>query len=122
MNSRSRIFFHIDSIQRKILEECDSISRKKLAGVFKNNPSYLSHQIKVLTGKSFCSIRSEFRLQKAAELLETYPDISIKKVCYEVGYKNPAYFSSAFKARFSQSPSDYRDNCHYPQRLLKKRA
>jgi AraC-like DNA-binding protein len=34
--------------------------------------------------------------------------IGIQSIAYEVGFKNPAHFSRAFKARFGVTPREYR--------------
>jgi len=47
------------------------------------------------------------RLLHASDLLKT-TDKSITQISVECGYKDPLYFSSAFKKKYSVSPSNYR--------------
>jgi two-component system response regulator YesN len=35
--------------------------------------------------------------------------LSIKEICFEVGYNDPNYFSRVFKKTTGLSPSDYRE-------------
>lgn len=48
----------------------------------------------------------DFRLTNALKILENGPGL-IKEVALACGYKNPLYFSNAFKARFGTSPKNY---------------
>jgi AraC family transcriptional regulator len=47
------------------------------------------------------------RLEKAAYLLE-HSVRSITEICLEIGFENPASFSSAFRKQFGMSPRQYR--------------
>lgn len=48
----------------------------------------------------------EVRLQKAYKLIEQRQFATIKEVCYDVGFDNPASFSTLFKMRFGSNPSE----------------
>lgn len=47
------------------------------------------------------------RMQRAAELLAT-TDYKVESIGYDVGYKNPTVFSTAFAKHFHLKPSQYR--------------
>lgn len=47
------------------------------------------------------------RMRKAAALLTTTPD-KIETICYQVGYRNPFAFSTAFKQCMGVSPAKFR--------------
>ncbi|MBT7958296.1 MAG: AraC family transcriptional regulator [Akkermansiaceae bacterium] len=47
------------------------------------------------------------RMQRAAAMLTT-TDYKIEAIAYDVGYKNPVVFSTAFKKHFKLPPSKYR--------------
>jgi len=49
------------------------------------------------------------RLDSALKMLEDNSS-SIKQIAYACGYKNPLYFSNAFKARFAVSPRNFLKN------------
>lgn len=110
MRQKSKVVRKIPSIISTIIDECDTITRGKLAVEAEVNQSYLSHIIKSFLGVSYSYMRREARMTKAAEMLREDPDIPIKSVAYEVGYKSPAYFGALFKARFSFTPGEYQDN------------
>jgi AraC-like DNA-binding protein len=50
----------------------------------------------------------ERRLECSARLLAA-TTMSITEIVFECGFEQPAHFSRAFKARFGQTPSEYRD-------------
>ena len=61
------------------------------------------NKIKALTGKSTSIFIRSIRLQKAKELLES-TDLNVSEVGYEVGFRNPAYFSRVFSEEFGMPP------------------
>lgn len=62
---------------------------------------------KALLGYSINDYIKTVRLKKAKQLL-LKPELSISDVAYEVGFASPAYFSTAFKAKFDVTPSEFR--------------
>lgn len=46
------------------------------------------------------------RLQRAAQFLEQ-GKMNISQISYEVGFKNPKYFSKCFREKFGKTPRDY---------------
>jgi signal transduction histidine kinase/CheY-like chemotaxis protein/AraC-like DNA-binding protein len=67
----------------------------------------LHNKLKALTGQSTSHFVRSIRLHKAKELLES-SDLNISEVGYEVGFKNPAHFSSAYFDQFGLPPSKTR--------------
>ena len=51
---------------------------------------------------------TEFRLQKAAELLRE-TDMSITEIAYETGFSGASYFAETFRGGFGCSPREYRE-------------
>ncbi|PWV95851.1 AraC-like DNA-binding protein [Paenibacillus cellulosilyticus] len=68
--------------------------------------SYLFRLFKIATGRSLLSYLTDYRIQRACELLRT-SDLSIKSIAYSVGYKDQLYFSRVFKKATSHTPSEY---------------
>lgn len=69
--------------------------------------SYFSTIFKKETGKSFIGYLTDYRMERAAQLLlETNEKSYI--IGRKVGYTDPNYFSYVFKRRFGVSPSKYR--------------
>jgi AraC family transcriptional regulator, exoenzyme S synthesis regulatory protein ExsA len=76
-----------------------------------------------LCGRSLSSFKREFRqhygiapgrwllerrLECSARLLAT-THISVTEIVFECGFEQPSHFSRAFKAKFGQTPSEYRE-------------
>ena len=66
----------------------------------------LNRKIKEYTGLTPNKYIVEIRLQKARNLLEQSPNLTIKEVSYKVGFSKTEYFSKLFKARFGKNPSE----------------
>ncbi len=67
----------------------------------------LYRKVKALTGKPLGQFISVIRLRRAKQLLNT-SDLNISEVGYEVGFKDPAYFSRSFKELYGAPPSNFR--------------
>ena len=70
--------------------------------------SQLYRKITTVTGKTPSEFVKNFRLTRAAQLIEEKDD-NIAQVAYKTGFNNPSYFSKCFHERFSILPSEYRD-------------
>ena len=46
-------------------------------------------------------------MQKAKDLLDK-GELSVKEICYEIGYGDPNYFSRIFKKIVGKTPTDYK--------------
>ena len=60
-----------------------------------------------LTGKSTSDFVRYFRIKKAKEMLLT-PDITISEIAYQVGFKDPNYFTKSFIKEIGITPTQYR--------------
>lgn len=69
--------------------------------------SYFSTVFKKETGKTFVKYLTEFRMEKAAELLLTKEEKTYL-IAQKTGYSDPNYFSYVFKRQFGVPPSKYR--------------
>jgi AraC-like DNA-binding protein len=76
--------------------------------------SRLRHLLRDLVGMSLSKFRKERRLQVAAHLLaDTHKRVS--EIAYQVGFSDLAYFDKAFRKRYGQSPTRYRQSNSPPQ-------
>lgn len=64
------------------------------------------NRVKAITGHSPSRLVMNFRLKKAAILLEG-KRTNITEIAFEVGFSSTAYFTKCFKEQFSKSPSQY---------------
>ena len=94
-----------EQIQATYMEE--EISLNSIATWVGMSPSYFSSIFSKEMGKTFVEYLTEIRIEKAKELL-VRTNMKTSEVGYEVGYKDPHYFSYIFKKVQGCSPKDYR--------------
>jgi YesN/AraC family two-component response regulator len=71
------------------------------------SPSYLSRLLKHHLGKTFVDVLTDFRVEKAKQLLSG-SDLKTYAIADAVGYSDPHYFSTIFKKVTGVTPSEYR--------------
>lgn len=71
--------------------------------------AYLSTLFKIETKQNLAKYISQYRLEKAKDLLKT-TNMKIADVAKKVGYINPSYFILLFKNNVGCSPAKYREN------------
>jgi len=81
-----------------ILELCKAIGLSR---------SQLHNKIKAKTGISTSIFVRNIRLRKAKILLH-HSEMNVAEVAYEVGFKDPNYFSKLFSEKYNLSPSKIR--------------
>jgi len=70
--------------------------------------------LKKSMGKSASEILNEYRLKRAAIMLEN--DMPINEAAYACGYNDPNYFSRVFKKHYGQTPAKYREHAKAEKR------
>lgn len=71
--------------------------------------TWLSRNIKDLTGQTFTALIQTKRLNQAVFLLKN-TTLPVSDIGYNVGYSNLSYFYRIFKKRYNMSPKSYRNN------------
>jgi signal transduction histidine kinase/DNA-binding response OmpR family regulator len=66
----------------------------------------LNRKIKAITGLSTNEFIQDFRLRRAAMLIEKKAD-TISQIAYQVGFNDQSYFTRCFKKKFGKTPSEY---------------
>ncbi|HWO76476.1 MAG TPA: response regulator [Bacillus sp. (in: firmicutes)] len=69
---------------------------------------YFTKLFKEKTNKTFIDYLTEIRLTKAKELLLEH-QLSFKEICFQVGYRDPNYFSRVFKKYYHLSPREFQN-------------
>lgn len=85
----------------------EDISMEQTAEHVNLSPYYFSKLFKLQTGENFSDYVTRLRIGEAKRLIAERR-LSLKEICYEVGYKDPNYFSRVFKKATGITPSDYR--------------
>jgi AraC-like DNA-binding protein len=86
-----------------------TLSLEEAAQMSGRSPSTVTRMFKKVTGCSFKKFETDFRLQRAAELLLARPSRPVAEVAAAVGFEDPFYFSRIFHKHTGFSPSDYRN-------------
>lgn len=84
-----------------------SISLEDAAEHVGISPYYLSKLFKERFSVNFIDYLTHLRVDMAKDMMKN-PESSLKEICYNVGYKDPNYFSRVFKKTTGLSPSEYR--------------
>lgn len=85
----------------------DEVSLNTAAAAVNMSPSYFSSVFSREAGRTFVEYLTDVRMDKAKELLMC-SSMKTSEIGYEVGYKDPHYFSYIFKKTQLCSPKDYR--------------
>ena len=70
------------------------------------SPQYLSKIFKDEVGVNFIDYLTTVRIEEAKKMLKEQ-NISIKEICFKIGYNDPNYFSRLFKKIVGVSPTEY---------------
>ena len=101
----------VDSAVKYIEENYDDeeLSLNQLASHVNVSPNHLSTIFSQQTGKTFIKYLTEYRMDKAKEMLRCTSKRS-SEISEAVGYKDPHYFSYMFKKTVGMTPTNYRGN------------
>lgn len=104
------------SLDEKFLENAIAVIEEHLAepdfdldmfsGKLSMSKSSLYRKIKSLTGMSPVEFTKNIRLKHACRML-TMQAGNVSDIAYSVGFADPKYFTSCFKAAFGVTPTDY---------------
>lgn len=85
----------------------DEISLNTIAAEVGMSPSYFSSIFSKEMGKTFVEYLTEIRMDRAKDLLMC-SSMKTSEIGYEVGYKDPHYFSYIFKKTQNCTPKEFR--------------
>ena len=72
---------------------------------------YFAHKLKEMTGMTFISFLTAFRLEKAVNLLKT-THMGITDIALKCGFSNLRSFNRTFKTAYNTTPSAYRKDIY----------
>ncbi len=73
------------------------------------SPIYFCKLFKNEMGENFIDYVTNLRINTAKEIMKNSL-LSVKEICYEIGYGDPNYFSRIFKKAVGVTPTEYRDS------------
>lgn len=95
---------------QNILSKChseDNFSSDELSKQLGVSRSQLFRKLKALTGLSATHLINFYRLSVAKQKIKN-TGLNISEIAYEVGFKDPAYFTRLFSKEFGNSPTSFR--------------
>lgn len=90
------------------LNYSEKISIKEMAEQLYLSPNYLSELFKKHTGKTISEYLTDYRLEKACQLLD-HAEYRVGDVSGMVGIHDGRYFSNMFKKKYGMTPTEYRN-------------
>ena len=85
-------------------------NRDRMAADMGMSASSLFSKLREVTGMNIQTFIQNIRLNAAADILRSEPDIRISELAYRVGFNTPKYFSQCFKKEFGMLPGEYVKN------------
>ncbi len=105
VTSKDRVFMQqvLDVTEKHLSDEHFSV--EQLGSEVNMSTSQINRKLKALINQSAQQFIRSVRMQRAMELLKNNT-ATVSEIAYEVGFKDPGYFSKVFKAHFGQQPSE----------------
>lgn len=86
----------------------EKISLDGIASNMYLSPIYISKIFKEETGEAPIQYLIKVRLEKAVQLMQEAPELSIREIAQAVGYEDAYHFSKIFKRHMKKAPREYR--------------
>ncbi len=94
----------IDAVRYIRERYAEDVRLSMVAELLSVSPEHLSRVFRQKTGFGFNEYLSLVRLQRAEQLLEEEPKMSISEIAYACGFNDSNYFSHRFKQAYGHSP------------------
>lgn len=102
INSKQKIIFNI---LEDITQNYQTITLSYLSNKYGYNKNYLSNLIKKMTGKNFSNLKTQQRIIKANELLNS-TTLPINTIIDTVGLTNKSFFYKKYKEYYHKLPGE----------------
>ncbi|SEA05555.1 Signal transduction histidine kinase [Arachidicoccus rhizosphaerae] len=105
-NKNQEFLTNLSNLLEKRFQDSD-FTIENMARDLNMSRTSLHLHLKKSMGKSASELLNEYRLKRAAVMLEN--DMPINEAAYACGYNDPNYFSRVFKKYYGQTPAKYRE-------------
>ena len=102
-----RFLLEFEALIEKNIKD-STLSVEKLSQELGMSRVQLFRKISALTNKNVADYIAEFKLQKAKILLKEQ-EKNIAEIAYELGFSTPSYFTTFFKQKTNQTPTEWRN-------------
>jgi YesN/AraC family two-component response regulator len=82
------------------------LSVDKMSEALGMSRTNLHRKLKSVTGLATAEFIQDFRLRRAAQLIEKKAD-NISQIAYQVGFTDQSYFTKCFRKKFSKTPTEF---------------
>ncbi|MFP3122065.1 response regulator [Ectobacillus funiculus] len=108
-NEREKRAGHLLMLAKNYIKDkyTEDISLEQVAEHVNLNSVYFSKLFKKQTGETFSDYVMNMRIEKAKQLMRNEA-LSLKEICFQIGYHDPNYFSRVFKKCTNEAPKEYR--------------
>jgi two-component system response regulator YesN len=97
-----------NTVKQYIIDNIDKeIDLENISKTFNLSHYYFCRTFKEMLGYNFSDYINIVRIDKAKQFLKA-DSMSVKEICYSVGYSDPNYFSKVFKKYEGVSPTEYK--------------
>jgi signal transduction histidine kinase/DNA-binding response OmpR family regulator len=103
-----RFLLEFEALIEKNIKD-STLSVEKLSRELGMSRVQLFRKISALTNKNVADYIAEFKLQKAKILLKEQ-EKNIAEIAYELGFSTPSYFTTFFKQKTNQTPTEWRNS------------
>jgi signal transduction histidine kinase/DNA-binding response OmpR family regulator len=83
-----------------------TLSVEKMSEELGMSRTNVHRKLKAITGLATSEFIQDFRLRRAAQLIEKKAD-TISQIAYQVGFNDQSYFTKCFKKKFGKVPSEF---------------
>jgi AraC-like DNA-binding protein len=80
-----------------------------LAAAARAAPSTFAHRFRAAMGEPPRRFLTRIRCERARQLLENRPDLTIKEIARQCGHRDPLHFSRVFRRMTGHPPTRYRN-------------
>ena len=90
--------------------EDDDYDRDALASDMGASASTLYNKLRAIANVNVSTFIRSIRMDEAKRIATENPEIRISDLAYQVGFRDPRYFSTSFKKHFGMQPTEFLDN------------
>ncbi|MBP8155912.1 MAG: substrate-binding domain-containing protein [Leadbetterella sp.] len=102
-----RFLLEFEALIEKNIKD-STLSVEKLSQELGMSRVQLFRKISALTNKNVADYIAEYKLQKAKILLKEQ-EKNVAEIAYELGFSTPSYFTTFFKQKTNQTPTEWRN-------------
>ena len=102
----------LQRVRQMVLDhlEDDDYDRDALASDMGASASTLYNKLRAIANVNVSTFIRNIRMDEAKRIATENPDIRISDLAYQVGFRDPRYFSTSFKKHFGMQPTEFLDN------------